>query len=370
MRLKALRQQRRISTSETQKQEQEVTLDRIYYIPGKTLYRLREEAAFQKLDYALSQLDRAVSEPTTQTQTVTYAPGTWIYRQREDIYFKQFEQPVEVTRIRVRTPHELAEIKATAGVEVEEIPWYEWHKETKETVPFKGKGIAETLWSFETKPLLSYFGIRLPAKTPMEMVKPKETVRPIAGFAGVIAPFEAAAYIVPRLLRIETPRPPPTFISLQPSRAVEYGPEYAAGTITGDIMLSIVIGKAVGKIWARTPKIVKAPIQKVSGVIEKPFRPIVSRLEKIALWPHEKIAPGIIDIPEFAEPLPKALIYQEMAWEPAETPKTSALLITKYTGPTGKMTSSWVMEHWLKKTMGWHVLCACQNGIGNCEAYF
>jgi len=64
------------------------------------------------------------------------------------------------------------------------------------------------------------------------------------------------------------------------------------------------------------------------------------------------IAPGIVDIPEFGKAGPRELLKQQMAWELAETPKTSALLITKYTGPTGKRASAWVMEHWFKRVTG------------------
>jgi hypothetical protein len=45
-------------------------------------------------------------------------------------------------------------------------------------------------------------------------------------------------------------------------------------------------------------------------------------------------------------------MYQEMAWDLAEAPKTSALLISKYSGPVGKEVSSWVAEHWFKTVTG------------------
>jgi hypothetical protein len=223
-------------------------------------------------------------------------------------------------------------------------------------MPEPARGIAETLLGFETKPLIGYFGIKPVAKTPLEFVKPRETVRPFAGVAGVIAPFEATAYTVGTLAGFKTPRIPPTFISLAPGRAMEYGPEYAVGTIVGDVTLSIVAGKVAGKVWDVIPKAVKAPLEKIVGAVAKPFRPItqpiMARLEKAALWPYERLAPGIVDIPEFAKPLAKELMYQEWAWELAESPKMSALLITKYTGETGGRVSSWVSEHWLKTVTG------------------
>jgi len=223
-------------------------------------------------------------------------------------------------------------------------------------MPEPSKGIAEMLLGFETKPLISYFGIKPMAKTPTEFVRPRETVRPFSGFAGVVAPFEATVYTVGTLAGFKTPRIPPTLISLAPGRAMEYGPEYAVGTIVGDVTLSIVAGKVAGKVWDIIPKAVKTPIEKIASAVAKPFRPItqpiMARLEKATLWPHERLAPGIIDIPEFAKPLAKELMYQEWAWELAEAPKMSALLITKYTGETGGRVSSWVSEHWLKTVTG------------------
>ncbi|RLG99191.1 hypothetical protein DRO19_03005, partial [Candidatus Bathyarchaeota archaeon] len=61
------------------------------------------------------------------------------------------------------------------------------------------------------------------------------------------------------------------------------------------------------------------------------------------------LAPELADIPEFPYPAPTALFKQEVAWQIAESPKSTALLITKYTGKPEKMLPDWVSEHWIKK---------------------
>ena len=219
--------------------------------------------------------------------------------------------------------YEVREIKETpSGLEVTYIPSF--YKE-------EPKGIAETLASYTTKPLISYFGITPPPQTPIEFVRPRETVRPFAGVAGLIAPAEALTYSVGRLAGLETPRIPPTIVSFAPQKAMEYGPEYAAGTISGDILLSIGFGKVAGKIWQYTPKIIKAPVTKVAEAVAKPFRPltepIMSKLEKWALWPHERIASGIVSVPT-GKIIPSHEVYGEI-WEWGLTPKTSLLFTEK-----------------------------------------
>ena len=243
----------------------------------------------------------------------------------------------------------IQEIKETpSGLEVAFVPTF--YRE-------EPKGIAETLAGIQVKPVINIprlFGV---PRTPQEALTPpsmrKETVRPLAGIAGVIAPFESTVYLV-RLLGVETPRPPPTLISLAPSKAVEYGPEYAAGTVMGDILLSIGFEKVAGKIWQYTPKIIKAPITKVAETVAKPFRPItepiMSKLEKIVLWPHEKIAPGIVSIPTPERVGLKGMEAQLAAWELTEVPKTSGYLISKM--PAEPLAKAWAMEHLFKTATG------------------
>ena len=232
------------------------------------------------------------------------------------------------------------------------------YKPGEQLRPMPEVGIAETLAQVTVKPLLKIPTPPTPSETIQKIASPKEseTVHPFSGFAGIIAPAEATAYSAGRLVGLTTPRPPPTLISLTPGEAMKYGPEYAAGTVVGDIMLSIGMGKATEKIWEALPSSVTKPVSKAAEKLSKPFRPITQpiaeRLEKAALWPHERIAPGIVDIPEFAKPLPMELAYQEMAWELAESPKASAFLLTKYSGGVGGKASAWVTEHWLKQVTG------------------
>lgn len=225
-------------------------------------------------------------------------------------------------------------------------------------MPEPTKGIAEMLLGFEAKPLIGYLGIKPISKTPTEFVKPRKTVRPFAGIAGyIIAPSEKLIYSIGGLAGFKTPRPPPEFLSLsgqERAAAMEYGPEYAAGTIAGDVLLSIVFGKVAGKVWEYVPKNIKAPLGKFGEAIAKPFRPItqpiMARLEKAALWPHERIATGIVSIPTPERVGLGGLEAQFTAWELAEAPKTSAYLISKMPGEP--LAKAWATEHIFKTMTG------------------
>jgi hypothetical protein len=219
-------------------------------------------------------------------------------------------------------------------------------------------GLAETLAQIEVKPLISYAGIALPAKTPLEFVKPRQTVRPFAGVAGyIVAPTEKLVYSVGELVGLKTPRPPPELLSLsaqERAAAMAYGPEYAAGTIAGDVLLSIVFGRVSGKVWEVTPKAIKAPLEKIVGAVAKPFRPItepiMSRLEKAALWPHERMATGIVNIPTPERVGLGGMEAQFTAWEVAEAPRSSAYLISKMPGEP--LAKAWATEHLFKTMTG------------------
>ena len=215
-------------------------------------------------------------------------------------------------------------------------------------------GIAETLAQIEVKPLLSYVGVTPPPQTPIEFVKPKETVRPFAGIAAaLITPSERVIYSIGRLAGLETPRLPPSIVSFsaqERAAAMAYGPEYAAGTVAGDILLSMGFGKVAGKIWEHTPKIIKAPVEKVAETVAKPFRPITSKLEEWLLWPHERIAPGIVSVPTPERVGLKGMEAQLAGWELAEAPKTSAYLISKM--PSEPLAKAWATEHLLKTVTG------------------
>lgn len=214
-------------------------------------------------------------------------------------------------------------------------------------IPEPPKGIAETLLQFETKPLISYLGLKPLPRTPLEFVKPKETVKPFAGIAGLVAPFEATVYTGGRLLGFKTPDIPPTFISFEPQRAMEYGPEYAAGTVLGDVLLSLAIGKGVSKVWQHTPRFIQKPVEKLGAKIFKPFEPLTRRIEKGILWPHEKLAYGEIALtsalPSASEPLSfKKLLAEELAWEIHQAPRMGGVWIGKTTIET---TTAAPMKH-------------------------
>ena len=225
-------------------------------------------------------------------------------------------------------------------------------------MPEPPRGIAETLAGFTTKPLIGYFGIALPAKTLPEFVKPRETVAPFAGIAAyIVTPTERLVYSFGSLVGLKTPRIPPTMLSFsaeERARAMEYGPEYAAGSIAGDVLLSIVFGKVAGTVWEHVPKFVKAPLGKFGEAIAKPFRPItepiMSRLEKAALWPYERVATGIVNIPTPERIGLEGMEAQFTAWELAEAPKSSAYLISKMPGEP--LAKAWATEHIFKTVTG------------------
>lgn len=103
------------------------------------------------------------------------------------------------------------------------------------------------------------------------VLRPVEPVKEVGGW---VASVEAPVYTIGRLLGLETPRPPPT-VSGGLFRAVlfgdpseleqvkAYGPEYARGTILGDIAVSLALGWAAGKAWSglkKIPVVKKAPL--------------------------------------------------------------------------------------------------------------
>jgi len=122
------------------------------------------------------------------------------------------------------------------------------------------KGIAETLASFTVVPLMTQLGFG-PTKITSEGFflrgvkygtagRELYTTRPLAGYGGIIASFEAPIYSVARLGGLETPRIPPTLIggligqpfgSTELERAASYGSEYMQGAILGDFLLSYAL---------------------------------------------------------------------------------------------------------------------------------
>jgi len=140
-------------------------------------------------------------------------------------------------------------------------------------MPEPPKGIAETLASYITKPLVDIprlFGV---PRTPQEALTPpsmrKETVRPFAGIAAyLVTPTERLVYSVGRLVGFETPRLPPSLLSLsaeERAAAMAYGSEYAAGSVMGEVLLSMGISKGISAV---APPIMKG-IEKIVGFAEK-----------------------------------------------------------------------------------------------------
>jgi hypothetical protein len=162
--------------------------------------------------------------------------------------------------------------------------------------------MAEWLLSIKTKPLIQR------VKTPTELVtKGDVTVRPFAGIAGVIAPFEATAYSAARLAGFKTPSIPPTLFSFRAGEALGYGSEYVAGTAMGDILLSVYAGKAAGKVWEALPESIIGPVEKVG---EKITQPISKKFGALKEWiTGEKVAPslGIVDVPDIGYTAPRTM---------------------------------------------------------------
>ena len=165
--------------------------------------------------------------------------------------------------------------------------------------------------------------------------------------------------------------------STEPFKEFALDPEYAILSASSEILGFITLGEALswagGKIggWIRQTE----TYQKLARTIKfcrvyrfyyehfkvpaKAFYQTRIKLpaEKL-LYKHilrrtpKGLAPQVVDIPEFVKPTAMDLWKQEAAWQIAESPKTSALLLTKYYRPTSKHVSAWVSEHWLKKATG------------------
>lgn len=148
--------------------------------------------------------------------------------------------------------------------------------------PEEPKGIGETLAGITIEPIIGQITSWLTG-TPIEKVrqvqefqkkamppslKPKE---PVQFVGGVVSSVEAPVYTVGKLAGIKTPRIPPTISGgvigsvlgdpTELTKIREYGPEYAKGTVLGDLIVSYAIGKGLEKAWSLTPQVIKKPIQ-------------------------------------------------------------------------------------------------------------
>jgi hypothetical protein len=249
---------------------------------------------------------------------------------------RQAEAQKEVSRIFYRfhgSPEygrEYAPFKVPEGYRVEHIE--ETPKGLEVTfAPRKEpqKGIAETLVSYKTTPMVDVR--QYSSGYWLAGMKPQE-VHPFAGIAGVIAPTEALVYSIGRLAGFETPEIPKTW-------TMEYGSEYAAGVLSGEILLSIGISKAL----AATP-LGKAIGKLETRAIQKITRPLIgTRLDEWlyvrsgywrALHPiSEQIVATkgtpLISEGKFLYPSWGTREAAEMGWMLEIAPKTSALSIGK-----------------------------------------
>jgi hypothetical protein len=226
-------------------------------------------------------------------------------------------------------------------------------------------GLAETLAQIQVKPLIDVPRLLGVPRTPQEALVPpsmrKETVRPFVGIAAsLIAPTERLTYSVGTLVGLKTPRPPPYF-------SEEYGPEWGAGTIAGELLLSMEVGKVVGKVWEITPKIIKSPI---TGAVSKVTKPISGRIETWLMetqyrqasgwfikegipseaamkggwtWkakvvmsltgvkpylPYGEVSIPVVETAAY-KAIPTGLPYTEMGWALTEAPRMGGVFITK-----------------------------------------
>jgi len=165
--------------------------------------------------------------------------------------------------------------------------------------------------------------------------------------------------------------------STEPLQEFVFDPEYAILSASSEILGFITFGKALswagGKIggWikqtetyqklARTIKFSRAYklyYEKFKVPAKAFYQTRIKLPAEKFLYKHilrrtpKGLAPQVVDIPEFVKPTAMNLWKQEAAWQIAESPKTSALLLTKYYRPTSKHVSAWVSEHWLKKATG------------------
>lgn len=169
---------------------------------------------------------------------------------------------------------EYAPFTIPEGYKVEAITKTPMGLEVTFKAPEQPKGVAETILSwkfpFYTGPsLMDIIGRPETKKLPQTATTTEFgkiigiTVHPLSGFAGLIASVESPVYTLGRLAGLPTPRPPPTFSggligkglqaglgweSTELERTMSYGPQYAAGTIFGDIFVSYLTGKGVSKI--------------------------------------------------------------------------------------------------------------------------
>ena len=223
-------------------------------------------------------------------------------------------------------------------------------------VPKQDKGIAETIMGWQL-PSLGLGRALIPE--PIKTIEGKK--RPLGLIAGQIATFESLGYGVARLFGVKTPRPPPTFTSgligkgigavtgvpsYELEKTMEYGPEYAAATIIGDILLSAAIGTAVEKVVMKPIVRPKAEAWLTKQYVKKGLLAWKGWKEKVVMkvtGARPYLAYGEVSIPtaevwglKGAEAIPKGLPYTDIGWELTIAPRTGGVMISKV--PTTTLT--------------------------------
>jgi len=217
--------------------------------------------------------------------------------------------------------------------------------------PKEKKGIAESILSlpFPSYKGPSLMGIISPEtkKIPLTATTSEfrritgKTVHPLSGFAGLIASVESPVYILGRLAGFRTPRPPPTLTggligkglqagvgwkSTELERTMAYGPEYAVGTIFGDIFVSYATGKAVSKVAKPLTTRVTAKTQSwlTEKYIEKGPLAWKGWKEKAVMkvtGARPYLARGEVVLPSLIEPVSLSQLQaSQLSWELTQAP--------------------------------------------------
>jgi len=202
--------------------------------------------------------------------------------------------------------------------------------------------LAERLLEFgKTEPLLQVKGV-ITGGPPRIVYEP---VKPFAGVAGFMAYPETLAYAGMTWFGKEPPtRPPPS--------PFEVKGEYGLGYATATVWTSILFGEATSKVFQKfvTPKaqtwLTKQYLAK--GPAEWKGLPEKFVMKVTGAKPY--LAQQVVSIPT-PEIMSYASLKGEAAgWLLAETPRSSALLISKMPGET--LAKAWVQEHLFKAATG------------------
>ena len=246
-------------------------------------------------------------------------------------------------------------LKELYGITIETPKGYEFERITQAErgyeVEFKPleerKGIAEWLAGITMlKPLSRFAAPKTPQELTVHLRGEPIQVRPLAPIAGYVASFEKPIYTIARLAGLPSPRPPPLFISgvigegLEaglgwPSReleeTMEYGSQYAVGTVLGDILLSL----AVGKVWEKAitkPVTMKAEAYLTRKYLEKgplQWKGLTERFVMRVTRAKPYLAPEVVSLPKHALIKHMPELGLGSYWQYGLTPRTSFLWIEK-----------------------------------------